>query len=124
MADPTVAFFEELGRRGHEPLLQKTSGTVRVDVVDGRRTERWFVRLSNGDVAVSRRNETADCVLRGDRALFDDLVRGKANAVASMLRGALELEGDLELLVAFQRLFPGPRRGQRMGRTGFVRTKS
>ena len=36
--DPTERFFAELAARGHEPLLQKASGSMRFDVVDGRQT--------------------------------------------------------------------------------------
>ena len=33
---------------------------------------------------------------------------GRANAVTAVLRGAMTLEGDWNLLVVFQRLFPSP----------------
>jgi hypothetical protein len=125
LTDPTAAFFEELGRRGHDRLLEKASGTVRVDLAVGKSTQRWLVSVSNGDVAVSRRNGSADCVLRADKRLFDKLVTGDANAIAAMLRGALAVEGHIELLVLFQRLFPGPPRGRRKGRAaGFARRQS
>ena len=108
MADSTTQFFDELGRRGHEPLLEKTSGTIRIDLKDGRKTERWLVTIAKGDLAVSRENAEADCVISGDRALFDDIASGKTNAVAAMLRGTIGVEGDAPLLVSFQRLLPGP----------------
>ena len=118
MADPTSEFFDELGRRGHEPLLKKTSGTLRFDLRDGKRTDRWLVDVKKGDVAVSRRNVRADCVVSADRALFDDVASGKTNAMAAMLRGAMGVEGDVQLLVPFQRLLPGPRRSRTRRRTG------
>jgi hypothetical protein len=37
MTDPTAEFFDELGRRGHEPLLEKATGTLRFDIADGKR---------------------------------------------------------------------------------------
>ena len=55
-ADPTVDFFAALKSRGQEPLLRKASGTLRFDIADGKRTERWLVELKKGDIAVSRRN--------------------------------------------------------------------
>jgi predicted lipid carrier protein YhbT len=123
--DPTAGFFEALGRRGRQPLLDKVSGTIRVDLVDQERTVRWFVSVTNGDVAVSHRNAGADCVVRADKQLFDAIVRGEVNAIAALLRGALALEGSVELLVLFQRLFPGPARGRTMGRAaGFARRQS
>lgn len=118
MADPTSEFFDELARRGHEPLLKKTSGTLRFDLRDGKRIDRWLLDVKNGDVAVSRRNVRADCVVSADRALFDDVASGKTNAMAAMLRGAMGVEGDVRLLVPFQRLLPGPRRSRTRRRSG------
>jgi hypothetical protein len=36
------------------------------------------------------------------------MVIGKANAMAATLRGVIVPEGDLGLVISFQRLFPGP----------------
>jgi putative sterol carrier protein len=113
MADPTVQFFDELGRRGHEPLLEKATGTVRFDVKDGKKTDRWLVAVARGDLVVSRRNVGADCVVSADRALFDGVTSGKTNAMAALLRGAMTVEGDVQLLVLFQRLFPGRARSRK-----------
>lgn len=106
--DPAAAFFGELARRGHEPLLRNASGAIRFDLARGGRTERWHVTVAKGDVAVSRRNARADAVVHMDASLFDDLTRGRANATAALLRGEIAVEGDPGLLVSFQRLFPGP----------------
>ena len=103
-------FFEGLAERGHEPMLASASGTLRFEFTDGAHVERWYVTLHKGDITVSRRNLRADTVLRADKELGQRLVTGEANAMASMLRGLLEPEGDRELLVAFSRLFPGPPR--------------
>jgi putative sterol carrier protein len=108
MGDATAEFFEALARRGHEPLLAKTTGTVRVEIVGGERTERWLIAVDAGDVAVSRRNTRADCTVRCDRDLFGRVARGEANAMAAVLRGAMTIEGHPGLLVLFQRLFSTP----------------
>jgi putative sterol carrier protein len=108
MADATAGFFDELGRRGREPLLEKARGTIRFDLVDGTRTRRWLVTLDKGEVSVSRRNAAADCVVRADRKLFEAMVRGDVNGMAAYLRGELTFEGDPEFLVLFQRVVPGP----------------
>ena len=63
MADSTAEFFDALAERGHEPLLQKTTGTVRFDLSDGKKIDRWLVSVVKGDLAVSRRNvgRTSSC---------------------------------------------------------------
>ena len=56
MTDSTAEFFAELERRGHEPLLAKVKGTIRFDIVEGKKKARWLVSVDRGDVTVSRRN--------------------------------------------------------------------
>lgn len=106
--DAVAEHFDALAARGHEPLLEKITATLRFDILNGKRTERWFLTVKKGDVAVSRRNVRADTVIRGQRPLLERLLSGKANAVAAMLRGELSVEGRPELLVQFQRLLPRP----------------
>jgi putative sterol carrier protein len=106
MGDETATFFEDLRRRGHEPLLETTAGTIRFDLARDGRLEHWLVTLDRGTVAVSRRRTRADCVARTEKALFDAFARGDANAMTAVLRGELTFEGDPELLVRFQRLLP------------------
>jgi len=108
MPDATAAFFGELAERGHEPLLEHTKGTLKVELADGRRVDRWLVAVDNGAVAVSRKNETADCTVRANKEMFDGIAVGEVNATAAVLRGALNFDGDVELLVRLQRLFPAP----------------
>jgi putative sterol carrier protein len=110
MSDDVVEFFEELGRRGHEPLLAKVTGRVRFDLVDGGRTDRWLVAVDKGNIAVSHRGGLAECTIQAERALFERLCRGEENAMAAVLRGALVCTGEVELLFAIQRIFPGPPR--------------
>ena len=112
MSDDVVAFLEELGRRGHESLLAKVTGRVRFDLVDGGRTDRWLVAVDKGDVVVSHQDGLAACTIQAERALFERLCRGEENAMAAVLRGALVCTGDVELLYAIQRIFPGPPREQ------------
>ncbi len=107
-ADPTATFFEDLAKRGHEPILARISGTLRIELKNGRQTEHWYVTVKKGDIEVSHANEVADAVVRADRALFDEMATGRANATTAILRGVLDAEGDLGLLMSFQRLFPSP----------------
>jgi SCP-2 sterol transfer family protein len=111
MGEATSDFFEGLGSRGHEPLLETTTGTLRFDLLNGNKTERWLVSIDHGNVDVSHKNVTADCNVRATKELFDRVVTGDANAFAATLRGELVVEGDTRLLVRFQRLLPGPPRG-------------
>jgi hypothetical protein len=122
--DPTATFFEALAGYGYEPLLRKATGTTRFEIVDGRRSRTWFVRVDKGELSVSRRHvETPDCVIRADRALFDRIAAGKVNAVAAVLRGDLAIDGDWRLLVWMQRLFPGPRLRKKTGTAGYARRR-
>jgi putative sterol carrier protein len=111
MSDPTSDFFAGLERRGHEPMLQRTSGTVRFDLAGSDEVEHWHVRIHKGDLTVTRSEEAADAVVRVEKELFDRLASGTANAMAAALRGVVEPVGDLQLIIQFQRLFPGPPRG-------------
>ena len=113
MTDATTEFFEDLDARGHEPLLEKATGTLRIELSTGKTKARWFVTVKKGDVTVSRANAKADCVARMDRALFDQIVTGRENATSALLRGLVTVEGNPQLLVLFQRLFPGPPNGSK-----------
>jgi putative sterol carrier protein len=108
MADATAGFFDELARRGHEPLLGDAVGSVRFEVVSDAQIDIWRVELAKGDVSVSRDGGAADCVVRTGKQLFDGIASGEVNAMAALLRGALAFEGDPELLMRLQRLFPSP----------------
>jgi predicted lipid carrier protein YhbT len=108
VSDPGASFLNALSRGGTHPLLAKARGTLRFDVRDGERTRHWLVELDRGDVSVSRRRGSADCVVRTDAAAFDGLVTGEVNALAAFLRAELTLEGDPEFLVLFQRVLPAP----------------
>ena len=110
MTDTTATFFQDLQHRGHEDTLRRVAGTVRCDVVDGDLVDHWLVKIDKGDLAVSRADGPADCAIAGEKELFDRLATGQANAMAAVLRGAISVDGDLDLLLAAQRLFPGPQR--------------
>ena len=107
MSDATADFFDELAQRGHEPLLRKTRGTVRFDIVHGGETEYRYVTIDRGDIGVSRKRAAADGVLRVERTVFDRMATGEVNAIAAVLRGELTVDGDWRLLVLVQRLLPG-----------------
>jgi putative sterol carrier protein len=108
--DATREFFDDLARRAHEPLLEKATGSLRFDLLQQGRTDRWLVTIDKGDVTVSRKNEPADCIVRVERSLFDRIATGEVNAFAAVLRGEAVVEGDPRLLVLCQRVFPSPPR--------------
>jgi len=112
MVDATAKFFGDLGSSGRQPLLAKATGSLRFELSEGKAVERWRVDVRKGDVAVSHKAGGADCVLRTSKSLFDKLASGRENAMAAVLRGALIVEGNIDLLLAFQRILPSPpRRG-------------
>ena len=108
MPDATASFFEDLSKRGMEPLLGKTKATIRFDIADDGRTDHWLLGIDNGVLDVSRSAGDADCIISADKAAFDRVASGSTNAMASFLRGAIIVEGDPRLIVRFQRLFPAP----------------
>jgi putative sterol carrier protein len=125
VTDATAEFFGALAERGHVPLLERAKGTVRFELAHGKRVDRWLLVVDKGDLAVSRRNARAECTFRADKALFDRIADGKVNATAAVLRGAVVIDGNMELLVQLQKLFPGPpaKRGRRRnGASGRRRT--
>lgn len=109
--DPVAHFFDELGRRGTEPLLHNVSGRIRFDVIDGTQTDSWAVDVRKGTLTVTRDAGPGDTLIRGERSVFEALVSGRMNVGAAVIRGALECSGDLQLMVAIQRIFPPPPRG-------------
>jgi putative sterol carrier protein len=105
--DAVENFFAEVKERGHDPFLRRISGTVRYDLTNGNgnHADQWFLSIDKGDLSVSHRNAKADTVVRADRRLFERIITGRANAMASVLRGLIFLEGDPELAVLSSRLF-------------------
>lgn len=108
MPDATAEFFEGLSKRGSEPLLGKTKASIRFDIADGARTEHWLLGIDEGRLEVTRAAGDADCIISAEKGAFDKVAAGRTNAMASFLRGALEVDGDPRLLVRLQRLFPAP----------------
>ncbi|MDG4815049.1 MULTISPECIES: SCP2 sterol-binding domain-containing protein [Micromonospora] len=108
MPDATTRFFEDLDRRGYEPLLVKTSGTIRFDLHEGQQTTHWLVAIDRGRISVSREDREADTVVNTNPVLFEDLAAGREDGIAAILRGDMTVSGDARLVVQVERLFPGP----------------
>jgi hypothetical protein len=124
MGTPGTDFVEELGRRGHLPQLEQIDGTLRLDLIDGTEIDSWTVVVAHGDVRVSRGRQDADCAIYTERTVFDRIATGEVNALAALLRGWIQIEGDLRLALWVGRALPGPphsrwrgqQRPQRVGR--------
>jgi hypothetical protein len=124
MTNATTEFFEELGRRGHEPLLKKANGTVRFDLEQGSRTEYRLVAVKKGDIVVSQENVEADCVFRTERELFDLLVGGKSwGRVDAFGRGRVDVEKKARRRARLEASSPGTsKRRRRASRPGQERS--
>lgn len=109
--EATGDFFAQLPERHNDPLIRHLSGSIRFDLGAPGATTHWYVELRRGHVDVSHKRGPADCVMATDVGLFDEIVSGRANALAAVLRGAATADGDLGLIMSFQRLF-GARTGE------------
>lgn len=107
MSEATTKFFEELDRRGYEPLLRKTSGTLRFDLHEGAHTTHWMVMIDRGKLRVSQEDLEADTIVGTSPGLFEDLAAGREHGIAAILRGDMTVSGDPRLIVQLERLFPG-----------------
>ena len=112
MTNTTTRFFEGLKTRGHEPRLERVKASMLFDLTNGEQTKRWHVAIDKGDIVVSHKNAKADCVVRADSSIFDGITSGEVNPVAAVLRGAIAVEGDPELLILLRRLVPASGREQ------------
>jgi hypothetical protein len=108
MGSPTVEFFEGLRRRGHAPALGRYTGSMRFDLSDGGRVHHWRVAVSEGDVTVSRDEGEADCVISGERELFDQVALGRVNPLVAWLSNRVAVQGAFRPLVLLERLLPEP----------------
>jgi putative sterol carrier protein len=106
--DATTKFFEKLASFEGKPARQRGTTIVRFELRNDDKIDRWRVTLTEDGIDVTHRGGGADCIVHGDRAIFDRIASGHANAMAAMLRGALVIEGDPASLIWLQRLFPGP----------------
>ncbi len=108
MSTATAEFFRELGQRENEPLLENVEGTLGFELENGKQTDRWSVAINDGKASVRHTGGKADCAVHMKESLFEGMISGNVNPMAAVLRGEVALQGDMELIMRFQRLFPGP----------------
>jgi hypothetical protein len=123
-ADPDLVdeFFDELGRRGHDPLLDRLDGIGRFEVLTDGKADFWTVTVKDGCPTVSHGDvETdADWLLRADREVFNQLITGEVGSLAATLNGRLDFlpTDPSKRFGLITRLFAGPpeARGRRVRR--------
>jgi hypothetical protein len=106
--DPVGRFFTELAEAGYVETFARESATLRFDVLHGNSVDHWHVTVNDGEVAVRRQEDQADAVVRIGQSDIEQIVTGRLNAQAAILRGLLTCEGDLAAVMMFQRCLPGP----------------
>jgi putative sterol carrier protein len=105
MSDRVHEFFKRIGEQGFDPRLGHIKGTIRIESQQANRVEHWLVVLDRGAIQVSRDDSPADCTVRTDSRTLEGLIDGSVNGMAAMLRGLITVEGELDLLLYFARLF-------------------
>src|SRR5262249_28586291 len=105
MGNATHEFFERIRDQGFDARLGQSKGTLRFEI-EGKPSEHGNVVLDRGAIQVSQEGEDADVTVASDQATFDGIVEGRLNATTAALRGLVRMEGDVDLLFYFQRLFP------------------
>jgi putative sterol carrier protein len=124
MADARERFFDRVAKQGHVQLLEHASGTILVDIKDGGSSERWYINVHRGDVSVSRKGAAPDCTIRTDGATFDAIIAGEMSTMPAMLRGLLDVEGKVNLLVALQAMYqPSTGAGVKVAPAGYARRR-
>ncbi|MFI7428178.1 SCP2 sterol-binding domain-containing protein [Micromonospora sp. NPDC049836] len=123
MSDPIEAFFTSLAGQAPGRLHRRTAGTIRFELTGGDAVEHWHLTIADGRIAVSRREQPADTVIRSDRDVFDRMARGEARPLTAWMRNDFTAEGRFRFVVLLARLFPPPagpgRPGARLpGRAG------
>jgi len=124
MAKLDRSLLDAIAERSLEQPLTAFNGVVRFDAQDGDRVDSWYLTIVKGVVTVGREGGAPDCVLTGDAVTFDEVLSGRANAMAALLRGAFDVQGRVVLLTALQRLFPGSPGAEGLPTAGYARRSS
>jgi putative sterol carrier protein len=98
------ALFQLLGKTQASSLMRETQGTLEFDLAEAG---HWQMKMDRGAVSVTEGTpERPDCVLATDPEEFVRIVRGDDNIVAAMLRGAIQLSGNLTVAMSLRRVLP------------------
>ena len=77
-AGPAATFFDELASGATSRCCGRYRGTFGSISCDGADTDSWLVAIDKGDLTVTREAGNADCIIRGERAVFDEVVKGRS----------------------------------------------
>jgi hypothetical protein len=102
---PTEAFYDKLRRTGRVPALARVSGSMRIELTDGRKVEKTRIDVVRGQITVSESAGEAKCLVYTHRDVFDALCTREAHPMSAYLRGAVVAKGDAAMLVLMRRLF-------------------
>jgi hypothetical protein len=103
------AFFDELTHRGYDPLLARLSTVGRFEACDRGRTDQWIVTVRDGRASMTPQERNIGWVLRADRSVFNQLIRGEVSALESLMRGAISITliDESQRFSLLTRLFAG-----------------
>jgi len=105
--DSIERFFAGLQTNERMPALEPFTGTILLEVQDGRHTTCYVLSIARGALKVERgRPDAAHCTVRAQAETLDDIMNGRMNALQALLRGVVEVEGSGILLAALRRLLP------------------
>ena len=95
MTDATTEFFDELGAaRARAAAARRRRAPCASTSRDGRRTERWLVTIDKGDVTVSRTERARPTASSARTRRSSTASRAaRSNAMAALLRGAIDARG-------------------------------
>ncbi|MET7952234.1 SCP2 sterol-binding domain-containing protein [Micromonospora sp. NPDC005324] len=92
----------------HYPSLSSTTGSLRFDVSCPGGSRYWWVETRDGNVEVSDKNDSADCIVVADEEPMARVVTGEDNAIALLVRGTIAVSGNLLLFLKLQKVLLGP----------------
>lgn len=103
----TRSFFEELAKRGYEPLMHRVTGTYDFDIAGAG---HWLVHVDAGKLHVSEihpgshRKGTPDCTIACSANEFGEVLQGKQDLVTAFMQGRMQVSGSVAMGVGFQRI--------------------
>ncbi len=84
--EPTNRFFIDLTNGGPVAPIRNMTGTIRFDLTVGSGVAHLTLSIDKGDSAMSRLDSSADAELRSERALVEEIVVGRTNAMAAFVQ--------------------------------------